>query len=66
MYEKTTSQFQIQFNTKDYLRMSKTLQLFTETFTFDRDKFHASKLLKDVCTDTKLLKMKSSLKLGLN
>ncbi len=31
--EKTKCQFQIKFNTEDYLQMYKILQLFTNTFT---------------------------------
>ena len=44
MYENTICQFQISI-TNDYLKMYKTLQLFTNTFTFNANKLQASKLL---------------------
>ncbi len=43
--QKTTCQYQIKFITEDYLPMYKTLQLFTNTFTFNANKLQASKLL---------------------
>ncbi len=59
--------FQVTFNTQDYSQMYKTLQLFTIKITFNMNKFTSIKLLKThMCTDTKLLKMLSSLKLGSN
>jgi hypothetical protein len=39
MYGKTTCQFQIKFITEDYLQMYKTLQLFTNTFSFNTNNF---------------------------
>jgi hypothetical protein len=66
MYEKTTCQFQIKFITEDYLQMYKTLQLFTNTFSFNTNNFSSIKFLKRTHADTKFLKMPSSLKLGLN
>ncbi len=65
MYEKTTCQFQIKFITEDYLQMYKTLQLFTNTFSFNTNNFTSIKVIK-THKDTKFFKMPSSLKLGLN
>ncbi len=46
--------------------MYKTLQLYTNTFTFNTNKFTSFKFIKNTNVDKKLLKMPSSLKLGLN
>jgi hypothetical protein len=60
------SQFRIKFTSKDYLQIYK----FTKHYNYLHTFFHliqtdlqASKLLKHICTDTKLLKMP---KLGLS
>jgi hypothetical protein len=61
-----TCQFQIKFITKDYLQMYKTLQLFTNTFTFNTNFLRASKLLKTnllVIYSAKLIKTWIKLKL---
>ncbi len=63
--EKTTCQFQIKFITENYLQMYNTLQLFTNTFTFNTNKFTSIRYHKCICTDAKLSKMPSSLKLFL-
>ncbi len=46
--------------------MYKTLQLFTNRFEFNRNKFTHIKVIKLICADTKLIKMPSSIKLGFN
>ena len=46
MFEKTACQFQIKFITGDYLQMYKTLQLFTNTFTLNTNKFTSIKIIK--------------------
>jgi len=46
LYEKTTCLFQIKFIAEDYLKMYKTLQLFSNTFTFNINNF-ASKVIKN-------------------
>ncbi len=65
LYEKTTCQFQIKFITEDYLQMYKTLQIFTNTFTFITNKFTSIKVTINTWTGAKLSKMPSSLKLFL-
>jgi len=47
VYLKTTCQFQIKFITEDDLQMYKTLQLFTNTFTFNTDRFISIKVIKN-------------------
>jgi hypothetical protein len=55
------------FTTKSYLQMYRTLQLFMNTSTFDTNKITSIEVIKNhIRTDTKLLKMRSSIKLGLN
>jgi len=46
LYEKTTYQFQIKFITDDYVQLYKTLQLFTNTFTINTNKFISIKVIK--------------------
>ncbi len=46
MYKKTTCQFQIKFITEDYLQMYKTVQLFTNTFSFNTNNFSSIKVIK--------------------
>ncbi len=46
MYVKTTSQFQMKFIIEDYLQMYNTLQIFTNTFTFNTNKFTSIKIIK--------------------
>ncbi len=38
-------QFEIKFTTDDYLQMYKTLQLFTNTFTSNTNKFTSIKVI---------------------
>jgi hypothetical protein len=65
--EKTTCQFQPKFISADYLLMYQTLQLFTNKFTLNTNTFTSIKVIKNTCVQTqKLLKMQSSIKLGLN
>ncbi len=52
MYEKTTCQFQIKFIPEDYLQMYKTVNLFTNTFTFNTNKFASIKVIKNTCVQT--------------
>jgi hypothetical protein len=47
--QKTTGQFQIKFIIYDYLQMYKTLQLFTNTFTFNTNIFASIRLIKNTC-----------------
>jgi len=47
MYEKTICQFQIKFNTEYYLQMPITLQLLTNTFTFNSNKFTSIRVTKN-------------------
>jgi hypothetical protein len=55
LYKKTNCQFQIKFTAKDYLQMYKTLQLLTNIFTFNTNKFKSVKAIKkQICADTKL------------
>ncbi len=69
VYEKTTCQFQLEFTTKDYLQMDKTLQLFTNIFTFNKNKFISIKVIKlrmyrhKVIKNAKLIKVWIKLKL---
>ncbi len=51
---------------KDYLQMYKTLQLFTNTFTFNTNKLEASGLPKTHKYKHKVIKTAISSKLGLN
>jgi hypothetical protein len=46
VYKKTTCQFQIKFIAEDYLQMHKTLQLFTNTFTFNTNKFKSIQVIE--------------------
>ncbi len=54
------------YNTGDYLQMCKTIQLCTNTYALNANKLQASKLLKHICTDAKVIKTLSLLKFGLN
>ncbi len=47
VYKQTTSQFQIKFITDDYLQMCNTLQLFTNTFTFNTNKYKIIKVIQN-------------------
>ncbi len=47
VYKQTTSQFQIKFISDDYLQMCKTLQLFTNTFTFNTNKYKIIKVIQN-------------------
>ncbi len=67
VYEKTTCQDNIKFISDNYLQMHKTLQLFTNMLTLKTNIFTSIKVIKNMYIPTlKLLKMPSSLKLGLN
>jgi hypothetical protein len=56
MYEKTTCQFQIKFISEDYLQVYKTVNLFTNTFTFNTNKFASIKVIKNTCVQTQVIK----------
>ncbi len=62
----TTCPFKLKFIIVDYLQSYKTLQLFENIFTFNTNKFTTINVKKHTCTDTEVLKMLRSLKLGLN
>jgi hypothetical protein len=47
LYKKTTCPFEIKFSTDDYLQMYKTLQIFTNTFTLNTNKFTSIKVIKN-------------------
>jgi hypothetical protein len=65
--QKPTCQLQIKFITAHYLQMYKTLQLCTNIFALNTIIFTIIKVIKNTYVQTqKLLKMPSSLKLGLN
>ncbi len=46
LYEKTACPLEMKFITDDYLQMYETLQLFTNTFTFHKNKFTSIKVIK--------------------
>jgi hypothetical protein len=52
LYKKTLCQFQIKFITDDYLQMCKTLQLFTNSFTFNAIYFTSIKVIKNPYVQT--------------
>ncbi len=67
MYVKTPCQNQIKFISDDYLQMCETLQLFTSLIALNANIFISIKVIKNTYIQAlKLLKMPSSLKLGLN
>jgi hypothetical protein len=65
LLEKTTCQIQIKCITDNCLQMYKTSQPFTNTFTFNTNNYTSIKVIKNTCTDINILKIPSSLKLGL-
>ncbi len=52
LYKKTTCQFQIKFITEDHLQVYKILQLFTNSFTFNTNKFASIKEIKNTYVQT--------------
>ncbi len=65
LYKKTFCQFQIKFITDDYLQMCKTLQLFTNSFTFNSIYFTSIKVIKNTYVkNVNFIKAWVKLKLG--
>ncbi len=60
MFKKTTCQFKIKFITDNYLQLHKTLQPLTSIFT------NIKAIKNSISRYKKILKMLSTLKLGLN
>ncbi len=48
--------FRSKFTTDCYLQIDRTLQLYTNTFTFNTTNFTCIKVIKNTFTDTKLFK----------
>jgi hypothetical protein len=70
MYVKTSCQNQIKFISDIYLQLYKTLQLFMNLSTVNTGIFTNIKVIESTCThiytNTKVIKMPSLLKPGLN
>ncbi len=65
--QKDYCQFLIKFNNENNFKMYKNITtIYKHIYNLIQTNLLESKLLKYICTDTKLLKKPSSLKLGLN
>jgi hypothetical protein len=60
--EKSTCQFQIKFITEDYLQMHKTLQVFTNMYKFNTNKFTSIKVIKNTYVQTQIIEIAKLIK----